>query len=285
MSATDKTPDKNGNSDSSTLDLNENEQRQIEKRRPPNANIVHEIIRMEGEDNLRRPIPALACSALAAGLAMGFSLVAQGLLRAALPDASWRPLLVNAGYSVGFLIVVLGRQQLFTENTLTPILPLLNRPDGRTLRKVLRLWAVVLLMNLVGALIFAWVVGHSDIFKSNIKSNFNDLGRETLAGGFDAHFLRAIFAGWLIALMIWLLPGAEQARVAVIFILTYLVGLGGLSHSIAGSVEGLYVVTTGGATWSAFLGTFLLPTVLGNILGGVALVAALNYGQVAPPHE
>ena len=100
----------------------------------PNALVVHEVIRAEGTEELRRAPSALAWSALAAGLAMGFSLVSEGLLRAHLPDAPWRPLVSKLGYSVGFLIVVLGRQQLFTENTLTPVLPLLNKPEGRTLR-------------------------------------------------------------------------------------------------------------------------------------------------------
>lgn len=283
MSQDTQTRDGKDNSHSLEPQLNPNEERQIEERRPANATIVHEIIRLEGEDDLQRTVLALACSALAAGLAMGFSLVAQGLLRAALPDTAWRPLVVNFGYSIGFLIVVLGRQQLFTENTLTPVLPLLTRRDLPTLQKMLRLWAIVLAMNILGALIFAWVVGHTDVFQPGIKAQFRQIGQDALAGGFEAHLLRGIFAGWLIALMIWLLPGAEQARVGVIFILTYLVGLGGLSHIIAGSVETLYLVTTGAATWGSYFGAFFVPTLIGNILGGVTLVAALNYGQVAPP--
>ena len=82
--------------------------------------------------------------------------------------------------------------------------------------------------------------------------------------------------------MVWLLPAAEQARLQIIIILTYLVGLGGLAHIIAGSVEALYVVTLGLYPWAAYWGQFMVPTLLGNILGGVTLVAALNYAQVAP---
>ena len=107
--------------------------------------IVARAVAMEGEEELGRPTSALAWSGLAAGLSMGFSLVAEGLLRSRLPDAPWRPLVAKFGYSVGFLIVVLGRQQLFTENTLTPVLPLLQAQGPRHgCSNLLRLWAIVL---------------------------------------------------------------------------------------------------------------------------------------------
>ena len=265
--------------------LNTQEQSQAGQASRPNAIVVHEVIRAEGEEELGRAPLALALSALAAGLAMGFSLVAEGLLRAHLPDTPWRPLVSKLGYSVGFLIVVLGRQQLFTENTLTPVLPLLTQRDRKTLCRLLRLWGIVLAGNLLGALAFAWVVGHTGVYTPQVRHVFGQIGLETMHGGVLLHFLRGIFAGWLIALMVWLLPGAGEARVFVILVLTYLVGLAGLAHVIAGSVEALYSVLVGQTSWAAYGGRFLLPTLLGNTLGGVTLVAALNYGQVAPPSE
>jgi formate/nitrite transporter FocA (FNT family) len=256
------------------------EHRQVERRAAPRAAVVLETIRREGVDELERPTSALAWSGLAAGLSMGFSLVTEGLLRAGLTDAPWRPLVSRLGYSVGFLIVVLGRQQLFTENTLTPILPLLARRNLATLLQVLRLWGVVLLANLFGALAFAWVLGRTDVFAPEVQRAFAEISAEALRGDVATTFLRAIFAGWLIALMVWLLPFAETARVGVIIIITYVVGLGGFSHIIVGSVETSYAVVTGAAAWPRVLGGFVLPTLAGNILGGVALVAALNYAQV-----
>src|SRR5512141_611186 len=124
--------------------LGDDDRKQAAERSSLGVHIVHEAIRMEGEEELRRPSSALAWSAFAAGLSMGFSLVAEALLRAGLPDAPWRPLIAKLGYSVGFLVVILGRQQLFTENTLTVMLPLLERRSGRALLSVLRLWAIVL---------------------------------------------------------------------------------------------------------------------------------------------
>ncbi|MFL6229267.1 MAG: formate/nitrite transporter family protein [Pyrinomonadaceae bacterium] len=260
--------------------LTEQERKDVEERSAPRTEVVYEAIREEGENELRRTPAALAWDGLAAGLSMGFSLAAEGLLRSHLPDAAWRPLVVKLGYTVGFLIIVLGRHQLFTENTLTVILPLLQRKDGKTLARVLRLWAVVLVANLVGALVFAWVAGHTEIFRAETREAFAAIGREALEGSFWAFFLRGVFAGWLIAMMVWMLPSAESARFFVVIVMTYLVALAGLAHVIAGSVDVLYVVTTGGAPWSAYLG-WVVPALLGNIVGGTTLVAALGHAQVA----
>jgi formate/nitrite transporter FocA (FNT family) len=264
--------------------LTEQEQKDVEERSAPRTEVVYEAIREEGENELRRTASALAWDGLAAGLSMGFSLAAEGLLRAHLPDAAWRPLVVKLGYSVGFLIIVLGRHQLFTENTLTVILPLLRRKDAHTFARVVRLWAVVLAANLVGALLFAWVAGHTEIFRAETREAFAQIGREALEGSFWAFFLRGVFAGWLIAMMVWMLPAAESVRFFVVIVMTYLVALAGLAHVIAGSVDVLYVVTTGGASWSAYFG-WLLPALIGNIIGGTTLVAALGHAQVVNSHE
>jgi formate/nitrite transporter FocA (FNT family) len=256
------------------------DEQRAEEHTAPGAGVVHEAIRREGEDELKRPSSALAWSALAAGLSMGFSFVAEGLLHSMLPDAPWRPLLAKLGYSVGFVIVILGRQQLFSENTLTVILPLLQRRDGATLRNVCRLWAVVLCFNLLGALLFAWAIGKTAAFEISVQQSFAEIGRAALQGDFGTTLLRGVFAGWLIALMIWLLPLAESSRVHVIILLTFLVGLGGFPHIIAGSIEVLYLVVTGAVSWSTYLGGYMAPTLIGNILGGVALVAIVNHAQV-----
>ena len=204
--------------------LAEAEQKRVEERVAPRAAVVYETIRREGEDELTRPVAALAWSGIAAGLSMGFSMVAEGLLRSHLPDAEWRPLVVKLGYSVGFLIVVLGRQQLFTENTLTAILPLLARKNQSTLWRVATLWAVVLATNLIGALVFAWVAGNTSVFGPDMQRAFTEIGQDAIGVGAGNAVLRGIFAGWLIALMVWLMPTADGARVHII-IITYVVGL------------------------------------------------------------
>ena len=256
------------------------EKKQVEERVAVGVNVVYEAIRLEGEVELTRPAAALAWSALAAGLSMGFSFVAEALLTAHLPNAPWTSLITKLGYSIGFLIVVLGRQQLFTENTLTVVLPVLLHKNWSVVLKVARLWSVVLTTNLIGTFLFAYTIGHTRIFDEHVKAALAAVGGAHVEANFAAVFLRAVFAGWLIALMVWLLPGAESARVGIIIILTYLVGLGGFNHIVAGSTKMFYLIVTNSLSWGEYARDFFLPTLLGNIAGGVSLVAALGHAQV-----
>jgi formate/nitrite transporter FocA (FNT family) len=256
------------------------EQKQVEERLAIGANVVYETIRREGEDELRRPAAALAWSALAAGLSMGFSFIAEALLVAHLPDSPWRPLVAKAGYCVGFLIVILGRQQLFTENTLTVILPLLLRKDLRTLSRVFRLWGIVLSANLGGTFLIALCLAQITLFDGHTRDALVAVGQAHFGSGFGTVAVRAVFAGWLIALMVWLLPAAESARVSIIIIITYLVGLAGFNHIVAGSTTALFLVAMKSVSWETYFTQFFFPTLLGNIIGGVSLVAALGHAQV-----
>lgn len=216
----------------------------IDRTSPPGG-VVYEAVYREGEHELNRPTSALALSGLAAGLSMGFSLVSEGLLHFYLPKTPWSPLITKLGYSVGFLIVILGRQQLFTKNTLTVILPLLKQKQLALFINVARLWAIVLLANLVGAFVFAFFVARTNIFDPGVHASFAEISGHTMQPDFLTILLRAVLAGWLIALMIWLLPYAEAARVSVIVFLAYLIGLANLPHIIAGNVETFYLVSRG----------------------------------------
>jgi formate/nitrite transporter FocA (FNT family) len=138
----------------------------------------------------------------------------------------------------------------------------------------------VLEANLVGAAIIAWVLGNTGTFPPEVRHAFDEIGRESMSVTFGLAVLRGVFAGWLIAFMVWLLPFAEAFRVVIIIALTFLVGLGGFTHIVAGSVEVLFLVATGAATWQQYVGGYMIPVLLGNIAGGVSLVAALNHAQV-----
>jgi formate/nitrite transporter FocA (FNT family) len=173
--------------------------------------------------------------------------------------------------------VILGRQQLFTENTLTVILPLLARKNLATLWRVLRLWGVVLSANLVGTFLLAFCLSRIVLFDAHTQTRLMDIGWEHFGAGFGTVVMRGVFAGWLIALMVWLLPGAESARVSIIIIVTYIVGLAGFNHIVAGSTTALFLVATKSASWTTYFARFFM---LGNIIGGVSLVAALGHAQV-----
>jgi formate/nitrite transporter FocA (FNT family) len=260
--------------------LSERQDQEAEDRTSVSAIVIHEAIRKDGDEELNRPWSALAWSGLAAGLSMGFSFVAQGLLRAHLPDSPWRPLIVNLGYPFGFLIVIIGRQQLFTENTLTAIIPLLARRNLATLISVLRLWGVVLTANLVGAHIFAWVLANTHVLRAEVQNALAQLARESMDVSFSSAIVRGIFAGWLIALVVWMNAATDSGRFTIIVTLTYVVGLAGLTHIVAGSVEVLFLVMSGTRSWLSVAAGYMLPTLIGNILGGVSLVSALNHAQV-----
>jgi len=266
---------------SAMSDVSEPERATVEAHSRPNAPLIHEIIRAEGESELGREMPALLLSGLAAGLAIGLSLITEGVLRAHLPDAPWRDLVSKFGYSVGFLVVILGRQQLFTENTLTPILPLLYNRDMATFWRVARLWGLVLIANVAGTWVVAAVLTGTDLFPAEVKAAFSAISRHTIEDSFGGTVLRGICAGWIIALLVWLMPGSGEARAGMIVLLTWLVGVAGFAHIVAGSVDASFLVLTGEANVADYLQRFFAPTLLGNILGGVVLVAALNYGQVA----
>ncbi|HWE22499.1 MAG TPA: formate/nitrite transporter family protein [Myxococcales bacterium] len=258
------------------------EQAEAEERSAPTPSVVWQAIYSEGRDELQRRPRQLAWSAVAAGLSMGFSLITEGLLRKYVPDAAWQPLLTKLGYSMGFLIVVLGRQQLFTENTLTVVLPFLHRNNARSFWDVVRLWTVVLAGNLAGALAIGWVLARTGVIDDATRTA---LARVAVQGGeasFGIVVLRAIFAGWLIALMVWLMPGAETARIWIIILITYVIALGGFAHVIAGSVDKFFLMWSGKLSIGGYLGGFLAPSLLGNMIGGVSLVAALNHVAAAP---
>jgi formate-nitrite transporter family protein len=260
-------------------DLEPHEHADALERTSPAASVVHEAVRQEGEVELARAPGALAWSGLAAGLSIGFSLIAEGLLQAHLPETAWRPLVSRLGYTVGFIVVILARQQLFTENTLTPVLPLLSRRDRMTLGRVLRLWGIVLAANLLGALALGLALAHLPVFEPQVTSAFEEIARTAMQGRSRDHFVQGIFAGWLIALMVWMLPAAKTSRIAVIVIVTYLIALGELTHVIAGAVDVSYLLARSLTTPLAAL-AWVLATLAGNVVGGLGLTAALNHAQV-----
>jgi len=243
--------------------------------------VIHEIVRDQGRKKLERSFGGLAWSALAAGLSIGFSFVLQAYLRAGLPEASWSHLVDGFGYSLGFLIVVLGQQELFTETTLTALVPTLAERTVAALRRTVRVWAIVLGANLLGTLVFGAIAAQHDVFSPEAMKAMVTLSAATMAHPFGQTLITAVAAGWLIGLMVWLLPAAGPARPLIIIVLTYAVAVCQFPHVIAGSVEAWFGVVSGQASIGDYLTKFLAPTLLGNTIGGTALVALLNHAPVA----
>jgi formate-nitrite transporter family protein len=256
---------------------------EAERRVDPSAAVLHETIEIQGEEELARPFTSVAWSGLAAGLTMGLSMVGEGMLRAKLPDASWSDLVSSLGYTAGFVFVTLGKQQLYTESTLTATLPVLNA--WRRLHIVLRFWAIVFATNIIGTLLFAWAATIPGVFEEAQGVAFRELGVRALEGGFGTVLLQGIVAGWVIALMVWILPAAGSATVLVIVGATYLIAAAHLAHVVAGSVEVGYAAMVGAIGWGEYAFGFIVPALIGNSIGGIVFVALLNHAQVEKEDE
>jgi formate-nitrite transporter family protein len=265
--------------------LSGEEQGDVEDKRPPRAAVLHEVIRREGEQELSRGVAALSLSALAAGLSMGFSMLARGLLHRHLAGMPGAFLLESLGYPFGFIVVILARQQLFTEITMTAVLPVMTDPSLRAFGRLLRMWAIVFAGNLVGVALFAWGMVHLDQFDAPSQDAFLAIGRELMHNTPWQMFTKGILAGWLIAIMVWLLPAAEGGKILAITLVTYLIALGGFTHIIVGSVEALYLVFAGELVFGDYVTAFALPTLAGNIVGGSLIFALISHAQVRSDTE
>ncbi|MEM6438972.1 MAG: formate/nitrite transporter family protein [Pseudomonadota bacterium] len=245
--------------------------------RPP---VIFETIRREGLEEMSRPATALALSGIAAGIAMGFSVLAQATLLVRLPDSAWTPVLADLGYTLGFLIVILGQMQLFTENTITPVCELLERPTRATGACLARIWGVVLAANLIGTALFAAAVLSMRLVDAATLEAMLGLGRAALEKDFWETLARGIPAGWLIAALVWLAPTAGGARALTIIAITYVIALADFTHVVAGSAKAALLVFTGAAGFEdAYLG-YVAPAVVGNIVGGSAFFTLLVWGQI-----
>lgn len=239
--------------------------------------IFHRLVATADEE-FSRSNRLLFWSGLAAGLSIGLSFVACAAIGAQL-SGSGGMLVANVLYPIGFLFIVLGRYQLFTENTLTPVTLVLTRIAS--IPRLLRIWGVVLAANVLGASICAFVLANTGVFSAEAMEVARGFGEHALKISWGDLFWKGVFAGWLVATMVWLTHAVRSsvARLFIVFVVMYIVPSAELYHCIIGAAEVLYLVFQGLATLPAAVFDFFLPVLLGNTVGGVLLVAILNYSQ------
>jgi formate/nitrite transporter FocA (FNT family) len=244
---------------------------------------IHENVTAAAEEELERPATALLWSGLGAGLTISFSFIGAAYLASLVTGDVAKEAMVALAYPLGFVFVVLARYQLFTEQTLEPVLPLLEHPSRRRFGRLVRLWGLVLAANLVGAVVIALLLARTSMLKLDMLSELDHVARAATEGGFAAVFYKAIFAGWLVALMAWLVAatGSTVGQMVLIALTTAPISALGFKHSIAGSVEAFYRALRDDAGWGEMAVDFIIPAILGNVVGGVLFVALLNHGQVA----
>lgn len=260
--------------------LDAEEAKDVEERKAGSSKIVHEVVRLQGEEELARPALALTLSGIAAGLAIALSLMTELFLRSHLPDTDWAPLVYFLGYPVGYLIVIMGRLQLFTESTVTAVLPLATAPTLNNLGRLSRLWLCVLFGNLAGVtLVSALMAGEIIVTHEQRLIALDILGKLELQ-----HWTRTLTlgipAGFIMAAIAWVLPNARGSEFWVIFALTYVIALGGFAHVVTGSSQATFLWLSGSIGAAEAWLEFTLPALLGNIIGGTGLFAVLAHGQM-----
>ena len=254
------------------------QQRDLER---PTAIEIFAQVSRNARHELQRPLRALAISGVAGGLTMGLTGLSVSAVQAALGNAPWAEFVALLFYPVGFLAVILGRAQLFTENTLYPVALILA--ERRHVWATVRLWAVVFPSNVAGAFLFALLAARTRALQPAMLQALAKIGVAATTPTPRHIFWSAVVGGWIIALVAWLVSGSHSitGSFAVIWTLTFIVGLGHFAHCIATSGEILAAVLSHNLPAAAYF-RWLLPAAFGNITGGVVLVTLLEYGQIKP---
>lgn len=243
------------------------------------ASEIFEAAIDNARQELKRSIRTLAFSGIEGGIAMGLTGLGVASVRALIGDGGWQQLVSYMIYPVGFITVIIGRAQLFTENTLYPVVLVLDK--RQYMAATLRLWAVVFVSNVLGALVFALLVTKTSAVRPEIISELLKLGIAAAQGSASQLFWSGVIGGWLIALTAWTVTASHWTigQLVMVWLLTFVVGVGRFAHCIATSTEILTVVASGGMPFMVYV-HWIIPATLGNIVGGVLLVSLLNYGQV-----
>jgi len=228
---------------------------------------------------LKRSIARLGFSGIAGGITMGLTALGVSAMQAFLGQGGWRDLVSYLAYPLGFIAVIIGRAQLFTENTLYPVVLVLD--ERRHLARMLRLWGTVFAANVAGASVFAALVAQSSALHPDTLSAMVTMGVNAASGNAMHFFWSGVIGGWIIALVAWTVTASHWTigQLTVIYLLTFLVGAGRFAHCIAGSCEILTAVMHGTLSVHAYF-HWLFPATAGNICGGTIIVSLLNYGQV-----
>jgi formate/nitrite transporter FocA (FNT family) len=242
--------------------------------------IVKEQIE-ESMEEYRRSNKALFLSALTAGLDLGFSLLVIGVLYTMFNDQlsmEVMQVVLALAYPIGFIFVILGRSALFTEHTTLAVLPVLNGRES--LKDLSRIWGIIYLGNLIGGYIIGAAIAYIGPRLGLVTYDaLEDIAKHLIDFSAPLILVSAILAGWLMGLVSWLATSSKEtiARIFVVVIVTAVIGLGGLHHSIVGSTEVFAgMLSSDEISLSDYFVTQLWSTI-GNIIGGVFFVSILKY--------
>ena len=260
-----------------TIQLSTKDKIVVEEHERLSQHLIYEIIRRDGIEELMRPFQSLFLSGVGAGILVSFSFVCMAVLQSFLPNQPWAPLITKWGYTVGFVLVILCRAQLFTENTITTVIPLFKPFTWKKLGAVLRLWHLVLAGNLVGTSLVAVFLTTPGLLNLDFIVEMQAIAHHVSAFTWQENLLRGIPSGILIAAIVWMMPTARQFALFLVAFITYFIAAGDFTHIVVGSCEMMYAVLNGMASPYDYIFQFLVPVGAGNIIGGTGVFTMLGY--------
>lgn len=256
------------------------ERQDVDELAAPRSPVIYEVVRQQGEDELCRPDGSLFWSGIAAGITIMASVIAQGALRQKLPDAPWREAVSDIGYSIGFLMVILGRMQLFTEQTIVTVLPVMASLSWSKLWATGRLWLIVFVANMIGTCVAAVMNVKLHLVSPDLLASMLAVSAPLLQKTPVEVLAQAVPAGFIIASVAWIRAAISNAEFWVVLTLTYLIALCDFTHVVAGSAETFLLLFAGKLEIARALGGLIAPALIGNVIGGTGLFALLAYAQV-----
>lgn len=263
-----------------TIQLSTKDKIVVEEHERLSQHLIYEIIRRDGIEELMRPFKSLFVSGVGAGILVSFSFVCMAVLQSFLPNQPWAPLITKWGYTVGFVLVILCRAQLFTENTITTVIPLFKPFTWKKLGAVLRLWHLVLAGNLVGTSLVAVFLTTPGLLNLDFIVEMQAIAHHVSAFTWQENLLRGIPSGILIAAIVWMMPTARQFALFLVAFITYFIAAGDFTHIVVGSCEMMYAVLNGMASPYDYIFQFLVPVGAGNIIGGTGVFTMLGYRTI-----
>lgn len=237
---------------------------------------IFERVIVDADEEISRSYRELFFS----GLAAGFAITLTVLLYASMTHAADGVPLVGALlYPIGFIYIILGNYQLYTENTLPPVALVIERMAS--VPAMLGMWSIVLLGNVIGGALGATALAYGGVFSPDVAQTATEIGMRGIETEWTALFFKAAFAGLIVAGVVWLDFSVKNAtaRFLLVYMAFLAIPLGNLFHVVVASTEVVYLVLVGqvGLVYGAY--NFALPVLLGNTFGGVLLVTIVNYFQ------
>lgn len=217
---------------------------------------------------------------LFSGIAGGFSITLTFIMYASLYSATDGAAMISSLlYPIGFVYIIIGHYQLFTENTLPPVTLVLERISS--IPAMLGIWGLVLAGNLIGGLVGAVVLAYSGIFSPAVAESAASIAMKGFEEGWWDLFFKSTVTGLIVAGVVWMdfSVDNDMARVALIYMAFLSIPVAGLYHIVVSTTEFIFLFLTADVTLFAGLFEFALPVLLGNTVGGVLLVTVVNYYQ------